>query len=287
MSEVVQGEAIADPIVEAPSTETQAVTHEDGSLPSGRELYKLIVDGQEEEVDIDELKKRASHSSGAAKRMQEATKAKEDATRLLGLLKQDPFAVLKELDESFDPKDFLSTRLAKLMEEELLTPEEKQQRADAEELRALREERKRAQEEREAKDLEMMAAKEREKLDVEFAQALKEAGVPSTKSAKARLAQAMLVDLENGTNTPIGTIALAVKAEMQQELMDLLSTADEDTFEQIMGSDLLTKAQKVAIRKHKSPGNKQPVRQTPMEKKEDKEERPMTPDEFRASLGLF
>lgn len=274
-----------DPVV-TPPTETQAVTHEDGTPPSGKELYKLIIDGAEEELDIDELKKRASHASGAAKRMQEATKAKEDATRLLGLLKQDPFAVLKELDESFDPKDFLSTRLAQLMEEEMLTPEQRQQKQDALELAQLRAERQREKEEREQRDLEMLANQEREKLDIEFSEALKKAAIPNTKAAKARLANAMLMDLENGGTTPIDTVALSVKQEMQQELMELLATADEDTFEQIMGSELLTKAQKVAIRKHKSPGNRQPAIEKKDDKKDDAPKR-MTPDDLRASLGIF
>ena len=274
------------PEVTIDGTEEQSETNPVTGAPTGAALYKLLVDGQEEEVDLDELKKRASHSSAAAKRMQEATKQTSDAKRLLEMLKSDPLSVLKELDGTFDQKKFLSTRLAQMMEDELMSPDEKQARIDAQELAELRQSRKKEQEERESKDLEMLANTEREKLDTEFAAAMTKVGLPKTNAARSRLATAMLDALENGKQISTEQLAQQVKQEMQADILELLNVADDDSFQALLGSDLLTKAQKVALRKVKSPGDRQPVRQV-SEKDDAPRKGKMSKDEFLASQGLF
>lgn len=220
------------------------------------EMFDLTVDGQVEKVSKTELLKRASHSSAAAKRLQEATAEKKAALRLAELLKSDPIRAAKELRPDFDERDFLTKRLAALMEDDMLTPQEKQQRADLEELKSYREEQKLIKEQAERAELDRIVAERQGELSVELIEAHKSVGLPKTAASMKRLATYMLDAEEAGLKVSTVKLAEQVKADMRQEILELLNVADDDAFEQLLGSDLITKAQRASLKKIKQPGQK-------------------------------
>jgi hypothetical protein len=252
-----------------------------------KEMYKLLIDGEEEEVDLDTLKKMASHGKGADKRMTEAQKLKQDAERLLAILGQDPIAVKRELNKDFDEKKFLTERISQLLEEEMLTPEERQAKEDAEELRAYREAKKKEAEEINNKNLQDSMQVEIQKLDVEFADAFEQTGLPKTNEARRRLATMMLEAVENGQQIPTLTLAKQVKKEMMEELSAILAVSDDQAFEDLLGSELLTKAQKLSLKKVKQPGNRTEPRTTPRDPPPGDKPQRKTTAEFLREQGFF
>lgn len=268
-------------------TNTPADASLDG-LTQGQALYKLMVDGQEEEVDIETLKKAYSHGKGADKRMTEAGRTKADALRVLDMLRADPIAALKELQgDTFNEKEFITKRLAALMDDEMMTPQEREARAEAEELKAYRAEKQKAKEEMEQKSLTAAMELESNNLYSEFSSAFQEAGLPQTLEANKRLATMMLEALENGQNIPAKTLAKQVKQEMQAELIALLKGSDDDTFEQLLGSDLLTRSQKLSLKKVKVPGERQPASGVKRETSSPSETAKRTTSDFLRSQGLL
>lgn len=85
------------PVEAASNAQPQNVASE-----TKQELIRFTVDGVEEEVTIDELKKRASHASGAAKRMQEAAEMRKQNEAYAEQL-QNVFEAIKN-----DPKAFIA-----------------------------------------------------------------------------------------------------------------------------------------------------------------------------------
>ena len=53
-------------------------------------LYKVTVDGQEMEVDEDELRRGYAHNKAAAKRMEEAAFTRKEAEQVIRLFKDNP-----------------------------------------------------------------------------------------------------------------------------------------------------------------------------------------------------
>lgn len=253
------------------------------------EMYKIMVDGQEEEVDLETLKKAYSHGKGADKRMGEAGRLKSDATRLLEMLRNDPIAVRKELDKDWDEKGFLAQRLSELMEEEMLTPEQRQQKQDLRELEEYRSSKKKQQEEIKEKELQEHMNVEIEKLDKEFADAFEQAGLPKTNEMRRRLATMMLEANENGQDISALDLAKMVKKETQQELVELLKAADDETYEAILGSDLLTRSQKIALKKVKHPGNRTTPAKRDAEPAEEKKDvkKLRQADDILSDLGFM
>jgi hypothetical protein len=275
-------------IVDAPSQDTELETSEaPEQTPEeiAEEEFELTVDGKSERIKKSELLKRASHASAAAKRMQEATKAKADATRLMNMLKENPLGALKELDGTFDQKAFLTKKLAELMDEEMLSPEERQTRQDLAELNSYRQKTKEAEEAKQREELDALAASTQKSLDDEIGEAIKSAGLPRTNSAVKRLATYMLEATEAGLTISTAKLAAQVKKDIQDEVMDLLNTSDDEAFSAILGSDLLTKAQKLSLKKIKTPGA--PVAPTAPRKTEEANNRTTSTADFLKEAGIF
>ena len=248
-------------VIDTPATDTGAAipTSTDPATTTAEmieEMFDLTVDGQVEKVSKSELLKRASHSSAAAKRLQEATVEKKAALRLAELLKSDPIRAAKELNKEFDERDFLTKRLAALMEDDMMSPTERQTRADLEELRLYREEQKQLKELSEREELDKIVQARQGELDIEISSAIKDVGLPKTAASVKRLATYMLDAEEAGLKVSTKALAEQVKADMKVELLELLNVADDDAFEQLLGSDLITKAQRASLKKLKQPGQK-------------------------------
>lgn len=287
LDDIETGEPIVQETTETAEPAGADITGETEQEPTptvADDTFELKVDGQIVKLSKDELITRAQKAIAAEKRLQEAQKEKSDALRLIQLAKDDPFALIKHLQPTLDEKSLLSKRLAEIMDEELLTPEEKQQRQDMTELQRLRAEKKRQEEEAQAAELQRQAAEEQKKLDVEISEAIIAAGLPKTQAAVKRVAEYMLEAMEAGLKVPVAKIAQQVKADLQAEALELLNQSDEETFANLLGKDLLTKAQKASLKNIKKPGN--PVEPS---KPKDKAEKPAktTADEFLRANGIF
>jgi len=252
------------------------------------ELFELKVDGETQKLTKQQLIAQAQKAKAAEKRMQTAAQERDAAKKLVDLAKNDPVAFLKHLNgETFNEKDFFAKRLAALMEDEMLSPEEKQQRADMMELQELRKQAKEAKERLESERLQKEAEALQVEIDKEMADAIAAVGLPKTRAAVKRVAEYALDALENGLNVPMAKIAAQVKKDIQQEVLDLLGQSDEDAFEQLLGSDLLKKAQKTSL-KVKKPGEPvTPKEKAEIEKTKEKEKKRLTAADLHKEWGLL
>jgi hypothetical protein len=252
----------ADPIIDAPVDAPADDTPPADATPA-EELFELVVDGKPEKLTKAEVLKRASHASAAAKRMQEATKQRGEAEQLLKLAKDNPMALIKHLQgETFDERDFLTKRMAELLEDQLMSPEEKSQRQQLSELETLRQEKRQREEAEKQAALEAQMKEESTRLDTEISQALTDNMIPRTPGAIRRMADYMLDAAEAGLDVPAAKIAAQVKKDMIAELTELLTVSDDEVFANLLGSDLLTKAQKLSLKK----SVKQPAQVVPADK---------------------
>tara|TARA_R110000851_G_scaffold23718_3_gene69184 strand:- start:1949 stop:3037 length:1089 start_codon:yes stop_codon:yes gene_type:complete len=93
--------------------------------------FTLKVDGKEfiKEIDLndeDAIRRELQLSHKGQKSMQELQELKNTYSSELKRLMEDPFAVLKELDENFDPLDLSASYIDKLLKEQEMSPEEKE-----------------------------------------------------------------------------------------------------------------------------------------------------------------
>lgn len=253
------------PKAPAPKADAQA---KDVQKEVAKQLHKLVIDGKEEEVDLDELVKRAQLATAANKRFQEASQAKKDAqeqvqkvSAVLKMMKEDPGAFAKEAKAlGVDPEELATKMLEPILreqiaaeEEKLLSPEQKKQK-DLE--RKLQEYER---QEKERKDAEAKKAEDARKAAYQqevdkhkndFAAIIKEAltktSLPQTPETAIALTQLLREAKERGLPLKAETLAKDLEAQERARLSGLLK-ANLGGAKEWLPAELIQKIRETAV----------------------------------------
>lgn len=180
--------------------------------------FKLKVDGQEVEVDEEELKRGYAHQKAANKRFQEGVKAKKQAEEFIKMLKDDPLKVLSHPDIGHDVRRLAEEYLTAQLEEEMLDPKEKELRQLKKENETYKEKVEREKAEAQAKIQEQLKQKYAKEYSDKFVVALKETGLPPTKASVAKMATYVARAASIGYKIEPLEAAKLVKEDIQNEV---------------------------------------------------------------------
>lgn len=243
--------------------------------------HKVKVDGEEIEIDEEELKRGYSHQRAASKALNEGKALRKQAEQVVAMLKDpDKFFELAE-KMGHDTRTLAEKRLAKALEEELLDPKEKELRAT----KARLTEYERAEEERKERvKTEHMQALEKKiasEYETQFLSALKEESLPATKPMIAEMAKYIGRAASLGFKMTVNEAALLVKEDLKVHQGKIFRDADAETILGVLGEDLANKIRAYDVAKLKSPDQflKTPEKtsSSPKKKKtEDKSKRGMS-----------
>lgn len=227
---------------------------------------KLKIDGKEYdeelpfEIDEDQaeyMKKHLQMSRVSQKRMAESAKMQKDVEEFVNLLKTNPEAVLSDPSIGIDLKKFAAKIIEQEIENSKKSPEQVEREKLEKELKALREEREKEKESSQKKDLERLQQQEYERYDILMTQALEKSDLPKSPYVVKKMADIMLLGLENGVDVLPQDVLPLVREEIVSDLRDMFAVMPEDVIESIVGSDKINK-----IRKRKVAQSKQPIAQT-------------------------
>lgn len=230
MSETNTGDVSAAPIEAEPVAPVEEVVPTETKVETKRK-FKLKVDGAEIEEEFDpsneeELVKRLQLQKVAQKRMEESSLTKKQAEALVQSFKSDPIAVMQQL--GIDPREISESYLSKMLEEQLLTPEQKEVR----EAKRIIEEHKRQVEEqakqKEQQELQTLEAKYAAEYQKTIIDALESSGLPKTKRSMQRIVQAMRMNLEKGTSFDPMVVAKIAREDYEQEMQEIVSGFQDD-----------------------------------------------------------
>lgn len=287
---------------EAPATkETKAETTEDkktpeesvadatkavaeGEKPTEQQLkdaekvikkYKIKVDGQELEVDEDELLKGYQKGRGAQKKFDEAAKYRKQAEQAFDLLKTQPAKALSGLGH--DVRKFAEEYLAGELEKELMSPEQrenmelKRKLAEREEADKAVEMAKREEEASKLRNAEI------QDIDLKIGKILSTSGLPKTPKTVAMVASYMndAMDLGYKDVQPDDVIDL-VRNDYNNLLKDILGATDGDTLVKLVGEDTINKIRKydLARVKAKTPATPTSTQSTPHQEVQEEKPQP-------------
>ena len=215
--------------------------------------FKVKAAGKELEVTQDELIKAYQKSVGAEERMQKAAEAEKQAAAILRLAKENPRQFLAHPAIGADVKAFVQQVLNEQLEEELLTPEQKEAKAMKAELERLRQEQQEQKRMEEELRLQQLTEHYQEELSNQIVTALEGSNLPRNEQTVSRIAQYMQIALENGLeNVTAADVVPYVKRDYEQAIKALLGTADETALLSLLGDDLTSKAVKAHLNKTKT-----------------------------------
>ncbi len=215
--------------------------------------HKIKVDGEEIEVDEDELKRGYSHQRVASKTLNEGKQLRKQAEEFAAMLK-DPdkfFEVAEKLGH--DVRSLTEKKLARLLEDELMDPAEKEAKLTKARLAEYERKDAEAKEEAKAKHTRELEKKYATEYETQFLAALKEAELPTNKPMIAEMAKYIGRAAGIGFKMTVSEAASLVKEDIKAHQARIFKDADAQTMLSILGEDLANKIRTHDISKLKSP----------------------------------
>ena len=227
-----------------------------GSMPgetkaeTAARLYKVTVDGQDFEVDEDELRRGYAHNKAAAKRMEEASMTRKEAEQVLRIFKENPREAFKLLGT--DARKFAEQVINDELNEALLSPQERELRDYKSKVEKYESESRRAKEEYERNQMETDIAKQAENIQTDIIGTLESAGLPKTERTVGRIVYYMQAALSAGYNVTPKDVVDQVRADYKSDLQSLMGGLPEDALEAFLGSDNYRKIARSTVKAAKT-----------------------------------
>lgn len=250
----------------------------DSEVPSAlAERYKIMVDNQEIEVDLDELKRGYGHNKAAAQRMTEAQNMRKEVEHALRQLKADPLAVLGMMGHDVDA--IMTQRLNAQLEEAMLSDEQRDLRRYKQELEQYQTAEQQAREEYERSIMEQQAAEMREHLSNQVVDALQASNLPRNSRTVERIGYYMKGAHAAGfTNVTPHDVVPYVRQDYLADIQSLMSDITPEQYETMLGKDNVAKIAKAMAKQQTYVEKKVAKPVAPV--KGPKKQIPMTPRDF-------
>ena len=184
--------------------------------------YKVKVDQEEMEVDEEELLKGYQLSKASNKRFQEASTLQKQVNQLIEDSRKDPRKMFEVL--GLNPRDWSEKLLLEELEEQLLTPQDKQRRQEQQELEEYRQQKLTAKQKQEEAEKASYFDQASQEIDDEISQVLQNSGLKPTARNIARMAEYMLAGIDSENRLSAKDAFSKVRNDYSQDIQDLLQT---------------------------------------------------------------
>lgn len=257
-----EGAADASSITEEQKADAAKVKKEEKKLL--RKL-KLKVDGKEfdEELpfDIPEdpkaieyMQKQLQLSKAAQKRMAEHSQLQKEVASFIEELKKNPRKVLADPNIGVDIKALAAAVIEEEIANSQKSPEQLEKERLESRLKELEEERKKEKEDFEKREFERLQAQEYERYDTLMTKALETSGLPKTPYIVKKMADYMLLGLQDGQDVSPEDVIPLVREEMQKDLKEMFAVMPDEVIEQLVGKDVIGRIRKKSVAKVKEKG---------------------------------
>lgn len=257
-----------------------------GSLPgetkteTAARLYRVTVDGQDMEVDENELRRGYTHAKAASKRMEEAAMSKKEAEQVLRVFRENPKEAFRLLGR--DARQFAEQVINEELSEALLSPQEKELRDYKRKVERYEGERRTAQEQYEREQMESDIARQAESIQSEIINVLDSAGLPKTERTVSRIVYYMQSALQAGYNVSPRDVIDQVKQDYKYDINSLLGGLPEEALKDFLEAGVFSKVAKSTVKQGK---NVQSVPRSINEARaEKKDKKVLAPKDFFRNL---
>lgn len=240
----------------SPSQEVNAAAKEAARLRS----LRLKVDGQEfdEELPfeipddpeaVEYMKRQLQMARMGSKRAQEYAQLEKEIRQLITEGTKNPRKLLKEL--SIDEKELARQIIEQEIENAQKSPEQLEKERIEEELKMLKEEREKEKQEFERKEFERLQEQAYEKYDAQMTSALESSDLPKEPYVVKKIADYMLVALQQGYDVSAEDVIPLVREEIKNDLQSLIRVMPDEAIEQFLGKEVFGRFRKKNLAKAK------------------------------------
>lgn len=161
-------------------------------------------------------------------------------------------ALVKEL--GVDEKELAASIIEEEIENSKKSPEQLDKERLEAELRDLKEHQKKSKEDWEAREKERLYGQEAERYDMLVSKAIETSDLPKSPYVVKKMADYMLLGLENGIDIHPDDVISLVREEIQGDIQQMFAVMPEEIVEKLIGKDVLGKIRKRNVQKAKGAG---------------------------------
>jgi hypothetical protein len=241
--------------VKTPAQKSEAKKQEAARIKK----LKLKIDGQEyeESVNLDDddyLTRNLQKAKAFDKHSQEHATLKKEVNSFLEQLRKNPRKVLSDPNIGVDVKQLAASIIEEEIANSKKSPEQLEKEALEQQLKDIQDERAREKEEYNAREFERLQSQEYERYDNQISKALETSDLPKSPYVIKKMAEYMLMGLQNGMDVSPNDVLPLVREEMTSDLKEMFRVMPDEVIEQIVGKDVFTRIRKKSVAKAKSGG---------------------------------
>jgi len=238
------------------TTEAAPAAQEQKEIKKALKRLQLKVDGEEEDIEYDPedeefIKRQFQLAKVSQKRMQQYSQLEKELVKFFDDLKTNPKSVLKNPAIGLDLKELAKNIIEEEVENSKKSPEQIRAEQLEAELRTLKEEKERESEEAKKREFERMEQVEFERLDKAMDTAISKSDLPKSPYVVKKMADYMLLALENGVAVTPDEIMPLVREELQGDIRQMISSMPLEAAKALLGKEFVTQLRKDSLSKVK------------------------------------
>lgn len=199
---------------------------------------KLKVNGKELEKEInfddeDSLREIYQKALSSDEKFQQAAQVQKEMQEIAKLLQDDPISLLKEAGHDFDKvaESYLQERIQEMQK----SPEQREIERLQKELAQREDERKKIEEAKMQAEHQRIQEEYARNLNDEISEGLSNSDIPKSPLMVQRIAQVLMVGLENGRELSVKDVIPYVEAQVKNDLQDVIKTLSKDQVNALFG----------------------------------------------------
>lgn len=252
----------AQPEAKAPETQTESTEQKGAPAPASeeqkaaeRKRYKVKIEGNEQEVDEDELVAGYQSRKASQRAWQEAAQVRKQITETFRKIKVNPIEGLQELlkhpELGIDLRQVAKDMLVSEIEREQMTPEQRELADTRKELEAYRREKEEAERARVDEETAALRRDYAAKVEQEIVDAITPSGLPMSKFTFKRVVFYLKEGHKRGYKLTAADVVPLVRKDYEEEHRSFFSSYDDDKLESVLGDQVAERLSKRRIAKLK------------------------------------
>lgn len=278
----------------------KSLSKEEKKIEKRLNKLKIKYNGKEMEEDlpfeipddpkaVEYMQKQLQLAKLSQSKSQEFSKLQKEAIEFIEQLRKNPKAILSDPTIGLDLKKFAAEIIEEEIENAKKTPEQIELEKAKAELKRIKEEREKDEAERKELERQRLTEEAFKNYETQVESALEKSDLPKTPYTVKKMADWMMLGLENNVDISPAEAAELVKEEMHNDLKQMFAVMPEDVIEQIVGKETFNRVRKKNLAKAKAaPKAPNPIKTslTDTGLKAEKQEKPVEKKNFKQFFGI-
>ena len=218
---------------------------------------KLKIDSKEEEIEFDPnddefLTREFQKARAFQKRSQEYSTLEKNVRNFVEELRNNPRKILSDPNIGIDLKKLAAEVIEQEISNSQKSPEQLARERLEEELGNLKQEREKERKDLETREFDRLQQQEMERYDISISRALQASNLPKTPYVIKKMADYMLIGLQEGMDVSPEDVIPLVQKEMQNDLKQMFAVLPDEVIQSLVGKDVFNRIRKNSVNKAKS-----------------------------------